>query len=289
MGMKLATVSCRMDKADYHIHPDYSKDATGSIEEYCEKALKLGLKEICFTTHYDRDPFRDEIDPFIRIDGQVVNLSEAATRRYTDHVRVANENYCPRGLSVKVGLEVDYAPHYEEMLRRDLASLDLDYILGSVHCLDHIAITASTEARAYFKRNSAQTMVAKYYDFVKQAAESGLFDAIAHLDIYKKYGLGFYGERILTMHRGVVEPVLERMVKNNVGLEINTGVLRRGHMEFSPGPEIVELALDMGVRIVALGSDAHKVDQLGWKIDESYRVFERIQRKVRTGARASEE
>jgi histidinol-phosphatase (PHP family) len=271
-------VTCSLDKADYHVHPDYSLDATGTVDQYCQKALELGLKEICFTTHYDSDPFRRDEDPFLRIDGETVPLTEENINKYIEDVKRADKKYSPKGLSVKVGLEVDYAPHIEEELKQNLASLEPDYLLGAVHCLDHIAISASNEAERYFKKKSMEEMVVEYYEVLKQAVASELFDAIAHLDIYKKYGLGFYGEKILFSHRGLVEPVLELMAKENVGMEINTGVLRRGHKEFCPGPEILSLALKMGVKIVAFGSDAHKVEHLGKGIKEAYPIVERLRR-----------
>ena len=284
MRKSLPEVSCRLDQADYHVHPDYSKDATGSIDEYCQRALELGLREICFTTHYDCDPDRRDIDPFIRIDGQIVPLSEEAVKTYTQDVRRADGRFRPRGLSVKAGLEVDYAPQLEPVLRKDLARFDLDYTMGAVHCLDHVAISASNEAAAYFEANTLETMVSQYYQVLRQAVESGLFDAMAHLDIYKKYGLGFYGEEILTAHRGLVEPILKLMAERGVGMEINTGVLRRGHKQSSPGLEIVHLALSTGVKITAFGSDAHKVEQLGSGIQQSYAAVEETRRKL--GARS---
>ncbi|MCK4225082.1 MAG: histidinol-phosphatase [candidate division Zixibacteria bacterium] len=280
MKKNLSIVSCGLNEADCHVHPDYSLDATGTIDEYCQRALELGIKEICFTTHYDSDPFRKDIDPFMRMDGELVPLSEDSVRRYIEDVRRTDEEYRLQGLSVKASLEVDYAPHIEEQLRDDLACFDLDYRLGAVHCLDHIAITASREAERYFKKRCAEEMVSEYYQAFKQAVESGLFDVMAHLDIYKKYGLGFYGEKILTAHRGLVEPVLELMAKNDVGMEINTGVLRKGHKEFCPGLEILDLALKTGVKIVAFGSDAHKVDHLGKGIKEAYLLVERLKRKI---------
>jgi len=274
-------------KADYHVHPGYSLDATGTVDQYCARALELGIREICFTTHYDSDPHRKEIDPFVQVDGQIVPLSEQSVGRYIDDVRSAGERYRPSGLTVRAGLEVDYAPHIEEKLRHELARFDLDYHLGAVHCLDHIAISASNEAGRYFKTKSAEEMLSEYYGVLRHAVQSGLFEVMAHLDIYKKYGLGFYGEEILTGHRGLVEPVLALMAKKDVGIEINTGVLRKGHEEFCPGLEIVKLALEKGVKIVAYGSDAHKVDQLGEGIHEAYGKVEELKRKIGMGSKTA--
>ncbi len=43
---------------DYHIHPNYSPDAQGTIADFCQKAMEIGLRELCFTTHYEPDPAR---------------------------------------------------------------------------------------------------------------------------------------------------------------------------------------------------------------------------------------
>jgi histidinol-phosphatase (PHP family) len=268
--------------SDYHVHPDYSLDASGTIDQYCQRALELGLKEICFTTHYDTDPLRKDEDPFMRIDGKIVPLNEENVKIYIEDVRRANKIYRPMGLSVKAGLEVDYAPHIEESLRKNLAAFDLDYVLGAVHCLDHIAISASKEAESYFKRKSIKELCQEYYKILSKTIESRLFDAIAHLDIYRKYGLAFYGEKILTAHRGLVEPVLKLMMENDVGMEINTALFRKGHDEFSPSLEILNSALRANVKIAAFGSDAHKVAHLGKDIKEAYLLVERLKRGVKT-------
>jgi histidinol-phosphatase (PHP family) len=274
-------------RADYHVHPGYSLDASGTVDQYCRRALDLGIEEICFTTHYDSDPHRKEIDPFVQVDGEIVPLSEQSIGRYIDDVRGAGERHRPSGLTVRAGLEVDYAPHIEEKLRRELARFDLDYRLGAVHCLDHIAISASDEAERYFMTKSAGEMLSEYYGVLTRAVQSGLFEVIAHLDIYKKYGLGFYGKELLAGHRGLVEPVLELMAEKDVGIEINTGVLRKGHEEFCPGLEIVRLALEKGVKIIAYGSDAHKVDQLGERIQEAHACVEELKRKVGLKSKAT--
>lgn len=264
--------------SDYHVHPDYSLDASGTVDQYCQKALELGLKEICFTTHYDTDPARKDEDPFMRIDGKIVPASEENLKKYIENVRRANRIYTPQGLSVKAGLEVDYAPHIETDLRKNLSAFDLDYILGAVHCLDHIAISASKEAESYFRTKSLNELCREYYRVLGKAVESDLFDAIAHLDIYRKYGLAFYGEEILTAHRGLVEPVLQLMVENDVGMEINTALLRKGHKEFSPSVEILNFALKTNVKITAFGSDAHKAEHLGKDIKEAYLLLEKLKK-----------
>jgi len=251
------------------VHPNFSKDATGSIDEYCKRAMELGLKKICFTAHYDTDPQRKEIDYFMRVDGKLRLLTPKIVQRYIDDVREAKSKYISSGLEVYVGLEVDYAPHIEESLSKNLSNLDLDFVLGAIHCLDHIAITASSEAHKYFQKKTLKECLKEYFQVFTQAVSSGLFDCMAHLDGYRKYGLGFYGEKIMTAHREFIEPALEKLAKNNMGIELNTGARRKGQKEFYPSKEILHWAKQMGVKVVAIGSDAHRVEDLGKDIKEA--------------------
>ena len=262
--------------SDYHVHPDHSLDATGSIDQYCQKALKLGLRRICFTTHYDADPVRKDFDFLMKVEGKAVPVTPDLVDRYIDEVREAGQKYSKSGLEVLAGLEVDYAPQIEEALRKDLAQFDLDYLLGAVHCLDHIAITSSAEAETYFKRKNVYEMCEEYYQVLTQAASSGLFHCIAHLDCYRKYGLSFYGEEIRKAHKDYIKPALDALAKNNVGIEINTSAQRQGQNDFYPSQEILELAKASGVRVTAIGSDAHKLDDLGKDIEEAYLLFTKL-------------
>jgi histidinol-phosphatase (PHP family) len=270
----------RIDQlSDFHVHPDYSLDAKGTLDEYCQRAIEIGLKRICFTTHYDTDPERKEIDYFFRVDGKIVPLTPQVVNRYLDDVNRAKRKYTPLGLEVLSGLEVDYAPHIEKHLRNELSCFELDYILGAVHCMEHIAITSHLEAEEYFKRKTVKELCKEYYQTVTHAAESGLFDCIAHLDCYRKYGLTFYGEEIMTAHRDFIELALSSLVRNKIGIEINTSIRRKGQKEFYPSKEILNLARDFGIKIVALGSDAHKVEDLGKELKEAFSLAQEFMSK----------
>ncbi|MCJ7507169.1 MAG: histidinol-phosphatase [candidate division Zixibacteria bacterium] len=261
---------------DYHVHPDYSMDAQGSIEEYCQKALEIGLSEICFTPHYDTDPARKELDAYMRVDGKPVKLTDEVVKRYIDEVHKTKDKYSASGLSVKVGLEVDYAVHIEEDLRKKLPQFGLDFCLGAVHCLEHIAITSTHESEKYFRGKTAQQVCQEYFTVFRNAVSSGLFKTMAHLDSYKIYGIKFCGEAILIAHQGLVEPILELMAQKGVGLEINTGSFRKGHKETSPGIDILKMASHFGVKVNTIGSDAHKIQDLGKDLDIAQNLLQTI-------------
>jgi histidinol-phosphatase (PHP family) len=264
-----------VDLIDYHIHPGYSLDATGSIEEFCQQALKRGLKEICFTTHFDTDPLRKQIDPFMIIEGQRVSLQEGLPR-YLHEVKEAQRRHQKRGLVVRSGLEVDYAPHFEEQLRQTLSGIEVDFLLGSIHCLEGVAFTDRREYERCFQRRSVREMSKSYFENLTSLVKSDLFDGVAHLDGYKKYGFTYYGEKIFTAHRDYIEPVLELMRSHGLGIEVNTGALRRGFEDLYPSQEILELIKEYQVKVAALGSDAHHPEEVGYEIKRAIESLEHL-------------
>jgi histidinol-phosphatase (PHP family) len=248
---------------DYHVHPDYSIDATGSMMEYCETALRLNLGEICFTTHYDLHPERKNIDGFVRRCGKIIPVTEEWLPAYLKDITRADAIYRGKGLRVKAGLEIDFHPDLAEKIAAIAAEYPFDYFLGAVHCLERFSIAVPTDCAEYYSGKTAAEVCAVYYEILAQAVGSGLFDAIAHLDLYKKFATPHLGEAVATAHRGLLEPVLAEMAKRGTGIEINTKNWYKGLPEASPSPDILRLCRKSGIEVVTLGSDCHRPADLG--------------------------
>lgn len=250
---------------DYHIHTLHSPDAEGAVGEYCEQALRLGLAEICFTNHAEMDPARG--DNVIRFGGRTEPLTNAGLRRHHAEIREAAARYRPRGLVVRSGIEVGFFPGMEQRLRDLTAGIDYDFLLGSIHCLDHACIDSSREYKSYFTPRSARQLIDEYYGYILQLAESRLFDSLGHIDVYKKYGIGFYGPEVDYLPEDLLAEVFDALRRNGFCLEVNTAGLRR-IKQFYPSTRIMELARDMGVKRLTIGSDCHKVSDLGKGIED---------------------
>lgn len=265
----------KIELFDCHVHPNYSLDASGTMDEFCQKALEIGLKGICFTSHYDIDPERKDIDAFMRVKGKVTPLSEETVNIYLEEIEEVKCKYERLGLKVRSGLEIDYAPHIEELLKEDLLKFKLDYILGAVHCLEHIAITSSEEVFFYLEKRTAQSLCDDYYGNLLSGIKSGLFHSIAHLDGFKKYALGYYGEKLLKAERIWIGPVLQELKNRKIGIELNTGWFKKGRRSFFPDEYILKSAADSGINIIALGSDAHRIEELGLGLPEAVSYIEK--------------
>ncbi len=258
--------------ADYHIHPDYSIDAEGSIDDYCRAAIDVGLREICFTTHYDADPTRIEREGVMVIEGRREPLSHDCVRHYLDDVSRAYSEYGPAGLMVRGGLEFGYFPGCEEPIAEVQREFPLHYRLGAVHSVDDHCVCCRDEAQKLFAKLSLERLADRYFELLDRAAASGLFDCLAHLDVYRRYGLAHYGEKIKTVHRGRIDKLFDTMARHDVGYEVNTSAIRHGHAEYYPSMEIINAARTHGVRLVTLGSDAHRPDQIALDFDTATAV-----------------
>lgn len=266
-------------RTDYHIHPNYSIDASpATMHDYCLKAVELGLSEICFTTHVELDPVRHHLENFVNIDGKRVPVHEKGwLDKYFGELREVQEKFNGKGLKIKAGVEIGFCPGVEKEIEKLINNYPFDYILGAIHCLNHISISSKKESPEYFRHNNVSQMAEEYFNILKEAVQSELFDCIAHVDLYRRYGYRFYGDAVLTVHRGRIEPIFEEMAQMGMGLEINTSSIRRGLKEFHPTKEILALAAGCGIKIYTIGSDAHSPEELGGGIDEALELLKEYQ------------
>ena len=253
--------------ADYHCHCDYSSDAEGSIDEYCDAAIQRGLVEICFTTHYDSNP-RSEGEPeFIIVRGEKQPVKPEALSFYVEDVQKAAEKSLPMGLSVKLGLEFGWFEGCEEEVRTLRESFDFEYMLCGIHELGNTCFCCRTAFERCFSRYSMVDMVKAYVVQLIRAAESGLFNTIAHVDYIRKYGLEYYGPELDSAIKDHLPSIFPALNDSDTALEINTAGLRQGAGSYYPGMVIVNAAKRADVEISYLGSDAHRPEQVGYDFD----------------------
>ncbi len=241
---------------DYHIHPNYSIDAEGEVDEFCKAALDVGLKEIAFTTHLDTDRVAE--DCYVNIRGKRVDIGSSTwLEDYEATIRIAEDCYKEQGLQVLLGVEVDCFPGVQEELPERFYSTDFDLIIGSVHLIDHIAISANGRAEEAFRKHSMDELGEKYFSILLDSIDLEIFDILGHIDLYRRYGEVFYGETIHDLWKPYVKELSRKMLSKGIGFEINTSSLRRGMQQPMPEEQIIQALKDEGIDTVTVGSDAH--------------------------------
>lgn len=230
---------------DYHLHTSLCKHARGRPFEYLAKAVERGIPEVCFTDHC---PAIDGYDPDHR-------MSMESFTDYRHMIRELLGNEEEPG--VLFGIEADYYEGCERFLKDWLPSQSFDYVLGSVHFIDQWGFD-NPDDRHVWDSVDVKATWREYFSLIGRLADSGLFDAVGHLDIPKKFGYRPSSADLAEM----ALPVLERIARAGMGLEINTSGLRKPVGEIYPSIELLSLAGKLEIP-VCFGSDAHLPGEVG--------------------------
>lgn len=242
---------------DAHLHTDLSPDSSVPIDVYAAAALERGIAELAITDHVDFEP-----------GAPAFAYSTFADRERI--VRQAADRWGPRGVAIRFGVELTYDRSWESEIREHLARHAYDFTIGSVH--DRVdSPYGASRVRSWIAGRSLAEIVAPYFVEVEAAARSGLFDALGHLDVVKRYLHPYVSKEDLAAAPELYEPILRALVESGTALEINTSGLRHPVAETYPSASVVARFAELGGSAVTVGSDAHRSDQFGWALGDGYR------------------
>jgi histidinol-phosphatase (PHP family) len=257
---------------DYHIHPDYSIDAEGSIDDFCQAAIQTGLREIAFTTHIDTDPLTN--DCIVNVRGKEVDVrSKTWLEDYESSIRKAGEKHADEGLVVLMGAELDIYPDVAYNLPEGFLSTDWDLVIGSVHLIDHLAISKKEDAAVIYSRYNASELGNLYFSILRDTVQTSPVNVLGHIDLYRRFGEQAYGDEIYELWKPHILELASKMNRYGVGFEINTSSWRKGQSEPHPSLEIINALTSNGVRVVTIGSDSHRPEDVGYGTKRAAQVL----------------
>ena len=154
------------DKAMFHIHTARCKHATGTDREYIEKAISLGADEIWFTDHapYPGDKI-----------GTRMLFSER--EEYVSTMNALRKEYAG-DIMLKLGMEMEYFPSYEEYIRETRNSGIFDLLILGQHYYER------EDGTFYFAKKNEENSDERYglSEGMIRGIKTGLFDVVAHPD-----------------------------------------------------------------------------------------------------------
>lgn len=241
--------------ADFHMHTHHSEDSDAPMKDMIESALQKGLTEICFTEHMDLDfPCTESSTGKWELNTDSYLYELLAMRElYKDKINIR--------FGVEMGLQLS-------CLRENLIyarSYDFDFIIGSMHLLngkdpyyrDHFSeLTDEALYREYFKATLAN---------IKKCSN---FDVLGHLDYVVRYGYEKDNHYSYDAYKDVLDPILEYLVENEKGLEVNSAGLRKGLKYPNPCIDVLKKYRDLGGEIITIGSDAHNPEDIAADFDK---------------------
>lgn len=228
-----------------HSHTPLCKHAIGQPEEYAAVAAARGLRGILITCH---NPMPDGFSAGVRMGVDQFD-------QYVDMVAQATDQWHGQ-VDVRLGLEADYFAGYEVWLERQLASADFHYVLGSVH-------PQLAEFRQRYWNDDPMEVQRTYFRLLADAAETGLFDSLAHPDLVKNVTAeDWEPSRIMDD----ICRALDRIAATGIAMELNTSGINKRISEMNPFPEMM---VEMRARRIPIvvGSDAHAPNRVadGWE------------------------
>jgi histidinol-phosphatase (PHP family) len=268
---------------DYHVHlrlddsPERFDETftAATVERYRETATERGISELGVAEHIYR--FSAALDIW----------EHPFWRRYAFDDLDAYCGFVREETDLKLGIEMDFVPGREDRIANELDGRDWDYVVGSIHFLrDHSLDTE--DYSIWGAGESPEKIWRRYFDTLAESARTGLYDIIGHPDLVKVWG------RAAPIPDGDLrryyEPAVEAFAESGVAVELSTAGWRKPVGEQYPSRPYLEMLVDAGCPI-ALSSDAHTSDQLGFEYERAVElleqagvreiaVFERRQRRL---------
>ena len=255
--------------ADYHVHTEFSDDSAYPMVDVIRDAVEMGMEEICITDHVDygvkKDWDQGEIS--YRNGEPLANVNYPG---YMEKIRQMKETWGDK-IRIRTGMEFGVQrhtiPEFEKLFHR----YSFDFIILSIHQVEDKEFWTQD-----FQRGKTQEEYnLRYYEELLTVVEKYKnYSVLGHMDLIARYDeAGIYPfEKIKLM----ADKILKIVIAEGKGIEINTSSHRYGLQDTMPSADILKLYRDLGGKILTIGSDSHKPEQLGAYIEETKELLKDI-------------
>lgn len=234
---------------DLHTHTNHSHGQADVLSMY-NAGIAHGLTVIGFSEHSPRPQGYTYPEDY-------QEKLVAGFSGYIAEVSALKAPAAERNVTVLLGLEVDYIPGHEDYAAGLVKSHAYDYIIGGLHFQGTWGFDFAAADWDALDRQGCFAAYARYYADLERMCRTGLFHIAAHPDLIKIFSAGRFREWLGTdAALPLVRAALHAMKEHGVLMEISSAGLRKPCREIYPGPEIMQAAADIGLR-VSFGSDAH--------------------------------
>jgi histidinol-phosphatase (PHP family) len=240
-----------MRLCDYHVHTDNSFDCQTPMIAMCERAIQLGVREIAFTDHFNNHMLD-------------LDLGFYDPRRYFEDIEFCRKRF-PQ-LTILAAVEVGEPHRWAKRIRPILEAYPYDIVLGSLHWVGN----ENVFNKNYFRARTAHQAYHDYFAELVRMIKHGDFDILAHVDLPKRLGQGYYGTFDARAHEADLRAVWQACLERGITPEINTKGLRVPSAQLHPTLEALCWYVEMGGEQITIGSDAHHAESLAQDFTAAY-------------------
>lgn len=244
-------------QADIHIHSAYSHDCATPVSEICRAAVEKNIDLVCITDHCDIYPGHDA--------RQLVDYRKQVAEGIKQSIQGIE------GVEVLTGVELGGGFIEPEIAKAVIGAVPYDVVIGSAHGIMFRGQRMSTSKFDFGSVDEAAMM--EYLDGYMEAAayiaEQLDVDVLAHLTYILRYINGKYRKNVdWHIFEDKIRRVFRALIARNIALEINTSCVGSSYDEWLPAKDILDIYIEMGGRMITLGSDAHKSEKIGTGFEE---------------------
>lgn len=245
--------------ADVHTHTSYGH-GKNSVSEMFAAGLAKGLRLHGFSEHSPRPQGYDyPVEYRERL--------EANYDRYIAEVQALQSAPPGGGVSVLLGVELDWIEDQPDFMRGVLATHSYDYVLGGIHFLGRWGFDGAAGDWDKLSVADKEKLYESYYLTMVKMANSGLFNIVAHPDLIKLFSQPDFDNWLYKpASRDVIRGALSAVRDAGMAMEVSSAGLRKPCREIYPGPLVMNLAAELRVPI-SFGSDGHCVNTLAADFD----------------------
>lgn len=236
--------------ADYHLHSSYSGDSDTLIEDMVQQGIAQGLTTMCFTDHNDFGyPDSDEgpgTDYVLNTDAYLYDLLRCR-EKYAGQIRIL--------FGVELGLQTEFFRQNAVFAK----SHDFDFIIAS----SHLCHGQDPYYPSFFEGRTDEEAYREYFtSILENIRKFKNFDVYGHLDYVVRYGTSMDREYSYGKYKDIFDPILDLLIENGKGLEVNTGGIKKGMRDLHPCMDILRRYREMGGEIITVGSDSHNTQHI---------------------------
>lgn len=245
---------------DCHIHSTLSPDGNDAPEIMAQRAFSLGIKHFTLTDHIENEKLESW------------HYAEAMERS-REVYKALKAEYDGR-MSIYFGAELGQALYNLPQAEAILARYDYDFVLGSQHrtrSYPRVDRLPNDKAAKY-------AYLDEYFEEVLALAEWGKFCALSHLTFPLRFISGDVGgtELDISRYSAVIDRIFDVIIKSDIALEVNSSGIRKGLHVPMPSAEYIARYRERGGRLITVGSDAHRAEDIGADIPQCLQMLKDI-------------
>jgi len=245
-------------RVDLHNHTTLCNHATGTTQEYIQRAIELKIDVFGFSEHAPMN-----FDEHYRLKLQDKDF-------YENDVLQLQEKY-KKDIDIVLGYEVDYLKG--DYILPEVINSKVDYLIGSIHFLNQNGNNwgfDNPEFIGEYKNKNIDKIWEDYFEAITSMAKYGKFDIVGHLDLIKVFK--FLPKKDIKI---IAKEALLQIKKSDMVVEINAAGYRKPIKEQYPSKELLELCYELNIPIT-FSSDAHSIDQVGLNYDKATKLAREI-------------